>query len=217
LFAKWPRPLEVKTRLGSETTATFAAAMAAAFLRDSIERLGSLEVDRVLVIWPAGEQANFAELAGERWRLEPQCDGDLGARLADFFARQFDRGAKRVVVVGTDSPTLPLEHVRRAFECLEAADVVIGPATDGGYYLIGSSRALPQLFADIRWSSPEVLRQTIARVESLALKVALLPPWYDVDTLADWRILRGHIAAMRSAGLDPLAPHTEKLAATSEF
>src|SRR5262249_27123228 len=131
--------------------------------------------------------------------------------------RQFERGARQVVVVGTDSPTVPLDHVRGAFKCLESTDVVLGPATDGGYYLIGSSRPVPLIFTHIRWSASEGLRPTIARVGSLSLKLALLPPWYDVDTLDDWRMLRGHLAAMRHAGLDPLAPHTEALAATQDF
>jgi len=217
LFAKWPRPGAVKTRLAAETSPEFAARVANSFLRDSLERLSALEFDRVLASMPHEELASFANLAGDRWRLEPQCDGDLGARLAGFFVHQFEGAARRVVVVGTDSPTVPLDYVRAAFTCLNNADVVIGPATDGGYYLIGASRSIPHLFAKVPWSTPDVLRQTIARVESLSLKLALLPPWYDVDTIADWHMLRGHLAAMRRAGIDPLAPHTEALAADAEF
>ncbi len=217
LFAKWPCPGAVKTRLAAETSAEFGSRVASAFLRDSIERLSALDVEHVLSFTPPEERATFTPLCGDRWRLVPQCDGDLGARLTDFFARQFEREAKQVVVVGTDSPTLPLDHVRGAFTRLETAEVVIGPATDGGYYLIGAARPVPQIFADVRWSKSDVLHQTIARVESMALRLALLPPWYDVDSLDDWRMLRGHLAAMRRAGIDPLAPHTEALAAGQEF
>src|SRR5262249_19752255 len=137
-------------------------------------------------------------------------------RLAGFFARQFDRGARRVIAVGVDSPTLPLDHIRSALAQIETAHVVLGPATDGGYYLIGTSRHLPRLFADIPWSSADVLRKTIAQVDA-TLKLALLPMWYDVDVLADWHLLRGHLLALRRAGIDPLAPHTEALAQSSQF
>jgi len=133
----------------------------------------------------------------------PQCDGDLGERLADFFAPQFERGAKRVVS-RSDSPTLPLDSVSSAFAQLHSADVVIGPATDGGYYLIGTSRHLPQLFADLRWSSADVLQQTTRGLER-PQKLGLLPLWYDVDTLDDWpnaaRASRRAVASRdRSAG-----------------
>src|SRR5262249_17472804 len=118
--------------------------------------------------------------------------------------------------IGTDSPTLPLDWVTSAFAQLTSADVVLGPATDGGYYLLGTSRFLPQLFANIRWSSADVLQQTLTRLDS-SMNLGLLPSWYDIDTVDDWRMLRGHLAAMRRAGIDPLAPHTESLVADREF
>jgi glycosyltransferase A (GT-A) superfamily protein (DUF2064 family) len=115
------------------------------------------------------------------------------------------------VVVGTDSPTLPIEYIRRAFAELESADVVLGPATDGGYYLAGCGTELPPLFDHIAWSSGRVLADTIAALAEPRWRLALLPPWYDVDTPADWDLLRGHVAALRRAGIDPAAPHTEAL------
>jgi glycosyltransferase A (GT-A) superfamily protein (DUF2064 family) len=109
--------------------------------------------------------------------------------------------------VGTDSPTLPLAYVEQAFRELDGADVVLGPATDGGYYLIGCARRQP-LFADIPWSSPHVLSETIARLTDLKSRLALLPPWYDIDTLTDWWVLRGHLTAMGRVGIDPGLPRT---------
>jgi rSAM/selenodomain-associated transferase 1 len=216
LFAKWPRLGAVKTRLANETNPAFAVRIADAFLRDSLVRLATVEAQRIVAFAPPEERSNFANLAGNLWQLEPQCNGDLGARLTEFFSRRFQDGAWRVVAVGSDSPTLPLDYVHAAFAQLESADVVLGPATDGGYYLVGTSSYVPELFADIRWSSADVLRQTIARINP-SQKLALLPLWYDVDTLDDWRMLLGHVAALRRAGIDPLAAHTEKLTGSSEF
>ena len=116
-----------------------------------------------------------------------------------------------MVLVGTDSPTLPLVLVEQAFQELEQADVVLGPATDGGYYLVGCGRRLPPIFEGVAWSSSRTLTDTIARLADPSWRLALLPPWYDVDTGDDWQMLRGHLAAMRRAGLDPGIPHTAAL------
>jgi glycosyltransferase A (GT-A) superfamily protein (DUF2064 family) len=119
-----------------------------------------------------------------------------------------------VVVVGADSPTLPPALVIQAFTELEGKAVVLGPATDGGYYLIGSRDPATDLFHDISWSGPKVLAATVARIQKSGRSLALLPPWYDVDTLQDWSMLRGHVHAQRAAGLDPAVPHTEELLET---
>ncbi len=97
-----------------------------------------------------------------------------------------------------------------AFAALEHADVALGPAADGGYYLIGCRRTVPPIFDGIAWGGPRVLLDTIAHLpESFSL--AMLPLWHDVDTLADWFALRGYLAAQRRAGLDPNVLHTERL------
>jgi glycosyltransferase A (GT-A) superfamily protein (DUF2064 family) len=89
--------------------------------------------------------------------------------------------------------------------------VVLGPATDGGYYLLGCGPKVPPIFDGIAWGRATVLRETIARLSAPSWRVALLPPWYDVDTAEDWAMLRGHLAALRRAGIAPLTPHTESL------
>jgi rSAM/selenodomain-associated transferase 1 len=209
LFAKWPRPGAVKTRLGD--TPEWGARVARAFLLDTLERLAALDARRVLVFAPRESEADFAALALGRFGLIPQADGDLGQRLSGFFNRQLEGGAAAVLAVGADSPTLPVEYVTRAFDELERADVVLGPATDGGYYLVGCGRRLPPLFENVRWSTGHVLADTIARLNDPRWRVSLLPPWYDVDTPSDWTFLAGHLAALRRAGVDPGVPHTEAL------
>jgi rSAM/selenodomain-associated transferase 1 len=215
VFAKWPQPGRVKTRLAAATSAAWAADAALAFLRDVTDRLTAVDARRVLAFAPPDAGPLLAGVVGGRFALVPQADGDLGRRLSAFIEGQLADGAESVVVVGTDSPTLPVPHVEEAFALLARADVVLGPATDGGYYLIGCRR-LPPIFDGIAWGGPTVLTETVARLADPEWRLALLPPWYDVDTLDDWRMLRGHLAALRRAGLDPGVPHIEALCGDTE-
>ena len=216
----------MKTRLAAETSAEWAAQVARAFLLDTMDRLAGVDIARVLAFTPPAAQSYFADIARGRFRLAPQADGDLGRRMAAFFAEQFQAGADRAVLVGADSPTLPIPFILQAFRELEKADLVIGPSTDGGYYLVGcvarpafqaaavadsAAAMLPPIFDDIPWSTPGVLAHTIAALRKTGWRLALLSPWYDVDTSDDWRMLQGHVAAQRRAGLDPGVPHTEQL------
>jgi rSAM/selenodomain-associated transferase 1 len=211
VFCKQPRPAEVKSRLAAETSPEWAAKVALAFLRDTLARLTPITAERVLAYSPASAEGFFRELVQDRFAVQRQEEGDLGGRMAAFFHSQLQTGAERVVLVGTDSPTLPVGFIEQAFRELASADVVLGPATDGGYYLVGCGRRLPAIFDGIAWGGNGVLAETIARLAEPSWRVALLPPWYDVDTLNDWQMLRGHVAALRRAGLDPGIPHTEPL------
>jgi len=211
LFAKQPLAGQVKTRLAAGSSPEWAAKVATAFLLDLLERLTLLNARRVLAFAPAEAASYFAGLFQGRFLLTPQQDGDLGRRMASFFAAQLPVTPRAVVLLGTDSPTLPLALIEQAFSELERADVVLGPATDGGYYLIGCAHRVPPLFDGVAWSSSRVLEQTVARLAVAGGRLALLPPWYDVDTIEDWRMLRGHVAAQRRAGLDPGVPHVERL------
>jgi rSAM/selenodomain-associated transferase 1 len=209
LFAKWPAPGMAKTRLAGADP-DWGARVARAFLLDSLGRLSAVPGKRLLACTPADAAADFAALAGDRFTLIPQGDGDLGARMARFLASRLAEGA-RAVVVGADSPTLPVDFVEMAFAALEQAEVVLGPACDGGYYLLGCRGRLPPVFDGIAWGTAAVLRQTIERLSDPKYRLHLLPPWYDVDTPEDWALLCGHVAALRRAGIDPGVPHTEAL------
>ncbi len=211
LFAKQPHPGSVKTRLAAASSAIWAAAVAEGLLLDLVDRFATTASERFLVFTPADAEEYFRNIAGGRYRICPQTSGDLGARLASFIQDHLRTGQERIVILGMDSPTLPPAMVEQAFEELRTADVVLGPALDGGYYLLGCTRQLPPIFADVAWSGPQVLADTIASLADPAWRVALLPPWYDVDTLDDWHMLRGHVLAMRRAGVDPGVPRTERL------
>jgi rSAM/selenodomain-associated transferase 1 len=210
LFAKWPAPGAAKTRLAAGDPA-LGARLARAFLLDSLDRFAGVDARRVVAFAPPEARAEFAAVVAGRYELEPQAPGDLGRRLLTFFEGRLAAGARAVVAVGGDSPTLPRELAERAFGELEAADIVVGPAADGGYYLIGCGRQLPPVFEGIDWGTSRVLHQTIGRLGHAAWRVAVLPPWYDVDTPESLAMLAGHVAALRRAGVDPGVPHTEAM------
>jgi rSAM/selenodomain-associated transferase 1 len=210
LFAKWPEAGAVKTRLAAADPA-WGARVARAFLLDTAERLAAVDARRMLAFAPPEREADFAAVSAGLFALVPQGDGDLGRRLAAFVDNQLAAGARAVVLVGTDSPTLPVAYVEQAFAELERADLVLGPASDGGYYLVGCGPTRPPIFDGIAWSTARVLADTVATLADPRWQLALLPPWYDVDTPDGWAMLRGHLAALRRAGIDPGLPHTEAL------
>lgn len=222
IFAKEPCPGQVKTRLASSTSPEWAAQLADAMIRDTLARLATVDAHRYLVYSPHQGRDYFAALAGNDYDLIPQEDGDLGRRMERFMADQLRAGAERVVIVGTDSPAMPPERIEHAFQELAHVNVVVGPAADGGYYLLGCTNPLPPIFDDITWGSDNVFRETIERLTTPSKagdhgcwRVEVLPSLFDVDTLADIRVLKSHLADLRRANLDPCLPHVERLLDTS--
>jgi uncharacterized protein len=190
VFVKHPSPGAVKTRLaaavGPEAAARLYRRIAERVLEATTPREG--EYERLVFFDPPEALAEMrAWLPGVR--LLAQAAGDLGARMSDAFARAFLRGAERVVLVGTDAPAVARERVMEALSALDAADVVIGPAEDGGYYLLALREPRPGLFAGVAWSTPSVRAQTLARAAAASLSVRELAPLRDVDTLEDLRAL----------------------------
>jgi hypothetical protein len=118
---------------------------------------------------------------------------DLGERMANAFARSFESGMEKVVLIGTDCPTLQSNHLNEAFEALNHSDLVVGPATDGGYYLIGMKRRADYLFEGINWSTAEVLSQTLGVATVHGLHFTLLDELSDIDTQEDWERYRSQI------------------------
>lgn len=212
IFAKQPAAGLTKTRLAAETSPEWAAQVAEAFLRDTLHRLADYPTRRVVLYSPIQSEAYFQKICGNHFQVVPQIEGVLGRRMESFLAQELSAGRDKVVLIGMDSPTLPLAFLDRAFKELDRADLVLGPATDGGYYLLGVKKGvtgLPPLFAGISWGTSRVLQETIARLEGW--KLALLPPWYDVDTLEAWRMLKGHLAALGRIGLDTGVFHTGRI------
>jgi uncharacterized protein len=124
-----------------------------------------------------------------QFRKYVQTGHDLGERMKNAFATAFAEGFQKVVIIGSDCPQLTTVHIQQAFSQLTKYEVVIGPAVDGGYYLLGMSKLIPELFANKVWSSAEVLAQTIADIERLKLSYSCLETLRDIDTAEDLTIL----------------------------
>lgn len=185
IFAKEPRPGHVKTRLAAEIGAGEAARIYRGLGKRVVDQLRHGPYTPIVVFDPPEARTKVTEWLGpEGLEFLPQVPGDLGSRLEAAFREGFGRG-KEVVVVGTDAPGVDGEVVKNAFRSLAAADLVLGPSVDGGYYLLGLTSATPELFHDIPWSTSEVLAATRDRADSLGLRIATLPTLADVDTAED--------------------------------
>ncbi|HTN04479.1 MAG TPA: TIGR04282 family arsenosugar biosynthesis glycosyltransferase [Planctomycetaceae bacterium] len=213
LFAKFPEPGRVKTRLAESIGPVAAAELAEAMTADLLDRFRLTADRRWLGYSPATPDAerHFRQAAGPGWELWPQPEGDLGSRMHAFFATANPGPRDVAVLIGSDSPTLPEAIVAEAFTKLRDADCVLGPATDGGYYLIGCRGAPPAIFTQVNWSQPTVLSQTVERGAGSALRLAELPPWYDIDTRQDLQMLAGHLRLSQAAGGNVAAPKTAQV------
>lgn len=201
VFARAPVLGRVKTRLSPPLTADEALALHRALVEDTLEALGRLErpaMSRLLLLSEPLKRATDLDVPRE-WSIGTQSSGQLGEKLASLFYTSFRRGVERVVVLGSDSPTLPLEAVGEAFERLASKDAVIGPAEDGGYYLLGTRVWIPELFQNVAWGSSKVLEQTLSKLQRTGRSHDLLVPWYDVDRAEDLERLREEVFYLERA------------------
>lgn len=193
MFAKYPRAGEVKTRLVPPLTYQEATALYRAFLQDALEMYTGLspEIEPVLYL-AGGETEEVRDLLGTSARsieIRVQSGAGLGERLENAFREAFDEGCPAACIIGTDHPTLPLGNVRRAFSEIVDADLVIGPADDGGYYLICLQEPHPELFRNMPYSTDRLYEQTVRTARERSLRTVELPLWYDVDDEASLRRL----------------------------
>jgi len=196
IFAKAPIPGEVNTRLCPPLTPDEAATLHGSFVLDMLERTTlaaatlQLPFHRYLACAPSSELV-FFKIMEERQgvRLLDQVGEDLGQRIHRTCVDLFAKGYKQVIIVGTDVPTLPLSVYHEAFAMLGHSDVVLGPALDGGYYLIGLTQPAEKLFTGVPWSTDQVLAVTQQNAKTLGLSVGLTTAWRDVDTIADLQAL----------------------------
>ncbi len=215
IFARNPVPGAVKTRLHSRYTPKQAAAIYRAFILDTVNAATQADVERRCVACdPPGAEVELADLAGPDWVLFPQVSADLGQRMYRAACHCFDLGAGRVVILGTDVPSLPPRHIDRAFELLARKEIVLGPSVDGGYYLVGLSRPVREIFDNISWSTEHVFAQTLERAEAVDLTVGVLPSWYDVDTPEQLDHLIDQTRAHLQAGLTDPIPNTRACLST---
>ncbi len=200
VVAKQPAPGQTKTRLCPPLTSFQAAELYECFLRDTLDAMREVPgVEPVIGYLPDDAQDYFHQLAPDM-SLIRQRGSSLGERLDDLLKQAITGGSQKAVVMDSDSPTLPADYLSMAFEQLTETDVVLGPTTDGGYYLIGVKQPQPRLLRQVQMSTSHVLADTLALAKASGLSVSLLPTWYDVDTIADLRRLEGEIAEMSANG-----------------
>ncbi|MEM7030742.1 MAG: TIGR04282 family arsenosugar biosynthesis glycosyltransferase [Chloroflexota bacterium] len=194
-MAKRPAPGKTKTRLSTALSPQQAASLYACFLGDTLSLMRQAsqavaDVQPAIAYAPATEKAYFTTLAPD-FELLLQKGNNLSERLAHISNYCFSQGYTRVVLMDSDSPTLPLDYLTTAFRALnDKANVVLGPCDDGGYYLIGLNQPAPRLFLDVTMSTPTVAADTLAIAQSEGLQTDLLPTWYDVDDAASLQRLR---------------------------
>ena len=195
VMAKAPLTGTVKTRLSGTYDDSAIVALASSFLADTVSA-AKLIGPRVFVAYsPEGGRSIMEPIVGEGVGWIRQQGVDLGERMHAAFTEAFMQGFAPLVMVGTDSPTLPLRSYQMALSLLQSGevDVVLGSADDGGFYLIGVSAPKPALFGGVVWSGPTVFKQTEENAERAGLRVREIEPWYDIDTPEDLNRLRAEL------------------------
>jgi rSAM/selenodomain-associated transferase 1 len=197
IVCKTPAPGLSKTRLSPPLRPEDCAALAACFIRDLAATIGELtrdgDVTGYAVYTPAGGEHSLRALLPSDFHLQLQCDGDLGTRLTAA-TRELLSKHTGVILVNADSPTLPASILRAAVDATRRGGIVLSPALDGGYTLIGLSRMHERMFADIPWSTSEVHQVTVERAAEIGVPVVSVPGWYDVDDAESLSVLQSELA-----------------------
>ena len=204
IFCKTPIAGESKTRLAPLFGPEQCAQLSACFIADLSNTIDALASDGDVVGYalytPKGTEPALKQLLPPAFELLPQAEGDFGARLNQGIHDLIALGHAGAILLNSDSPTLPRKILRAAVDAVRSDDrVVLGPAIDGGYTLIGLSRPHPHLFTRIPWSTAAVLESTIKRARELDLPTVILDAWYDVDDAASYAMLENELAGSRPA------------------
>lgn len=196
LLAKYPELGCVKTRLAKDIGERQALQLYKAFFQDSMERFQSDAYQFALHLSPREAIATCLKTYPIIETIVPQVNGNLGEKMRSAMENAFENGAMKVVLIGSDTPHLPPEWIQNAFDRLDRDDLVLGPTTDGGYYLIGisSPRLLPVVFESISWSTSLVLDQTVQRIQKESASYFLLPFFRDIDTVDELKWCYEHAA-----------------------
>ena len=212
VFAREPIAGQTKTRLASALGDERAAELSRSFLADTLNNAGRTGGAQLFVAWTPSlaSAASLKELCPTAQSFVQE-GSDLGERLLVAAAQVQEQGYRRIVVIGSDSPSLAPSRIAAAARLLNTADVVLGPTRDGGCYLIGGLGFTPELFADVKWSSADVYETLQHTAKARGLCVATLPPWYDVDTVNDLCFLQAHLRARQARNRPLPCPVTQQL------
>lgn len=196
LFARYPEAGKVKTRLAESIGAKAACELYSAFLVDSLAKAITLEgCDTAVCFSPLEKEREFKDILGHDIRFFSQKGNDIGQRMYNAFESVFSLGYERAILIGADLPDLPREFLAKALQELEDHSAVLGPAEDGGYYLVGFNAGVQsnEFFTDIEWSGPGVFEKTVEKFKKADVSYGVLDQWHDVDTLEDLRALHERI------------------------
>jgi rSAM/selenodomain-associated transferase 1 len=187
IFGKSPENGDVKTRLADEIGTDHAVEFYKCCVEDTLTWLKSLDIHFKFYFWPPDGKESLMNWLGSSLEYNVQQGDNLGEKMDSAFIEAFSDNFQNVLIIGSDSPDLPAEFIDMSFSELRNHDAVIGPSSDGGYYLIGFKKETycPEVFNDILWSSSGVLQKSLRILEQQQRKVYLLPQWHDIDTLAD--------------------------------
>ncbi len=186
-FVKYPEPGGVKTRLAEVIGSEEAAELYRNFVLDLLAKLRSLKLPFRICFYPQQRRGSLTEWLGNEYEYSHQRGGDLGERMAAAFQDAFSEGHRRVVLMGSDFPDLPQSIIEASLSALNTHDSVIGPAVDGGYYLIGfrNETFCREVFEGMDWGTESVSRRTLSILKDHQRGVYVLPGWNDTDTMED--------------------------------
>jgi len=187
IMMKYPEAGRVKVRLAQSVGEEAATGLYQAFVQDTLATVQAVDIPFHIAVHPPESQEKFAGWLGPSYRYFKQKGADLGERLHNGFVTMFDEEYQQVIALASDCPDLPVAILQTAVASLQTHKAVIGPAPDGGYYLIGFCRDLfvPNAFRDIPWSTGTVFEETLSRIELETKQVHVLPEWQDIDTRSD--------------------------------
>ena len=188
IFVKFPQKGKVKTRLAKDMGAYFATEfyrICAEHIFSEIKKLKKENFTTYIYCYSNSEVEMVSGWVGKEFIVRAQIDGDLGERMSGSFKEVFHQGFSKALIIGTDVPDITSDLINSAALKLDENDFVIGPSSDGGYYLLGMNRLITEIFQNINWSTSLVLQNTLDKINSLGLKLDLLDELIDVDTKID--------------------------------
>ncbi|RME89157.1 MAG: glycosyltransferase [Planctomycetota bacterium] len=192
VFVKYPEPGKVKTRLGEQIGMKNAAKAYQGMVEYFVHSLKVERLPFILYFTPVCREDDFQKWLGRDLNYLPQVGDNLGQKLVYGFQRLYQKGFSRVMAIGSDTPTLPMDYLQWGLDFLGKSPMVIGPTLDGGYYLIGFQNAsfTPVVFSNIPWSTREVFSNTLEKCRKLGIFPEILPYWRDVDYADEWERVR---------------------------
>lgn len=202
VFAKEPKKGRVKTRLRDCLSETQCVNLYKAFLKDTLDISEKIACEHKILAYDSlGKNPKYLKKIAPGLTFYKQKGVGLGVRMYNAFRFAKDTGAAKMVIIGSDSPTLPALSIKKAFGLLSRADLVLGPSIDGGYYLIGLKSPCAGLFKGIAWSSPTVFRDTIKNAHKLKKRAALLDKIYDIDDTSDLLRLKKDLSKIKNRNI----------------